>query len=506
MNSELLMKLARFLKIPDLVRKILAVVVALVIGLMPCFFFTGQQAADRYMLEGDAVFSTAAGAKWTAGFGSVVLTPADITADTYYIAGYYTNNPAQGVLDDMFARAVYLDDNTGRGGVVLCAVDCVGLSRADINAIRKIVIDSGEVPGVKSINIAATHSHSAVDTQGMWGPDFYLTGRNKAFMEALRQKTAQAILAAYRGRRDGSLFIGTAETDGLQTDMRTPVDYSKTLTRIRFAPTDGSRATYMVNYACHPELLGKNTKLVSADFPAYMGREIERLSGGANFIYFNGAIGGMISSSNIMEVYDNPDFDCVQYTKEFGKTLGGIVMGIRNETPVDPLVNIKTQGISVPCDNYMLVLARFLGVLNNDMTKNPGSTSASVFTEVSYMELGSRQAGMFFIPGEIYPELVSGNFLPAAEASLGFDAGYKVLSQMSECDVQLVMGLCNDELGYIIPDNDFYLHEWLPYMNIPKDAFGREHYEETNSTGPGTARVILEAMDALVASAKEAGK
>ena len=214
----------------------------------------------------------------------------------------------------------------------------------------------------------------------------------------------------------------------------------------------------------------------------------------------------MISSSNIMEVYDNPDFDCVKYTKDFGKTLGGIVMGIHNETPVDPLVNIKTQGIAVPCDNYMLVLARFLGVLNNDMAKNPGGTSASVFTEVSYLELGSEQVGMFLIPGEIYPELVSGNFLPAAEASLGFAADYKVLSGLSACDHQFVMGLCNDELGYIIPDNDFYLHEWLPYMNIPKDAFGREHYEETNSTGPGTARVILEAMDALVASAKGAGK
>jgi len=502
MNSELLLKLARFLQIPNLVRKILAVVVALVIGVMPCFFFTGKQAADKYMLEGDAVFAETAGPKWTAGFGSAVLTPEDITADTYYIAGYYTNNPAQGVLDDMAARAVYLDDNTGRGGVVLCAVDCVGISRADINAIRKIVIESGEIPGLKSINVAATHSHSAIDTQGIWGKAFYSTGRNKAFMQALRQKTAQAILAAYRDRRDGSLYIGTAETEGLQTDLRTPVEYSKTLTRIRFAPADGSPATYLVNFACHPELLGKNTKQVSADFPAYMGREIERQTGGAHFVYFNGAIGGMISASNIMEVYDNPDFDCVQYTMDFGKTLGELVMGIDNETPVAPLVNIKTRGVTVPCDNFMLVLARFLGVLNNDMAKNPGETSASVFTEVSYMELGVKQVGMFFIPGELYPELVSGRFLPAAEASLGFDADYKVLSQMSDCRHQFVMGLCNDELGYIIPDNDFYLHEWLPYMNIPKDAFGREHYEETNSTGPGTARAILEAMDGLISSVR----
>lgn len=500
--NETLLKILRLFKMPNLVRKILSVVVALVIGLAPYFLFTTEGPANKYMLQGDETFRTKIGSGWTVGFGSTVLTPEDISADTYFIAGYYTNNHATGVLDDMYARAVYLDDNTGRGGVVLCAIDCVGISRADINEIRKIVINSGALPGVKSINIASTHSHSAIDTQGIWGADFYSTGRNKEFMKSLRQKTAEVIIAAYNNRRIGNLFVGTKETDDMQIDLRTPIEYSNTLTRIRFAPTDGSKATYMINYACHPELLGKNTKQVSADFPAYMGQEISRQTGGANFVYFNGAIGGMISSSNIMEVYENPNFDCVQYTKDFGKTMGEVVMSVDNEQPISPLVNIISQGIKVPCENYMLVLGRLHGMLNNDMTKRPSGISASVYSEVGYLELGNQQVGMFLIPGELYPELETGAFLPAAESSLGFNADYKVLSQMSECDNQFVLGLCNDELGYIIPDNDFYLHEWLPFMNIPKDSFGREHYEETNSTGPAAARVILESMNSLITSAK----
>lgn len=500
--NDTLLTVARLFKIPNLVRKILSIVVAIVIFVMPSFFFTNEQAANKYMLPGDGTFSSTSGRIWTVGFDNSILTPDDVTADTYYLAGYFSDNPATGVLDDMFARAVYLDDNTGRGGVVLCAVDCIGLSRADINEIRKIVIESGKTPGVKSINIAATHSHSAVDTQGLWGKDFYLTGRNSAFMESLRQKTASAIISAYNARQEGALYIGTHETENMQLDIRTPIDYSKTLTRIRFAPSDGSKDTYLVNYACHPELLGKLTKQVSADFPAYMGQEIERQTGGANFIFFNGAIGGMISSSNIMEVYENRDYDCVKYTMDFGKEIGEIVMGIDNETVVRPLINIKSQGITVPCDNFMLILARFLGVLNNDTLRESPRTSASIFSEVSYLELGIRQAGLFLIPGELYPELVTGNFLPAEDSALGFAASYKVLSQMSNCEHQFVMGLCNDELGYIIPDNDYMLHEWLPFLNIPKDAFGRQHYEETNSTGPATARVILEAMDSLIMSVK----
>jgi len=451
---------------------------------------------------GDKTFSQTSGTNWTVGFASTVLTPADITADTYFIAGYYTNNPATGVLDDMYARAVYLDDNTGRGGVILCAIDSIGLSRNDINAIRKIVIESGIIPNLKSINIAATHSHSAIDTQGIWGADFYSTGRNKEFMKSLRDKTAQAIIAAYNNRRTGNLFVGTKETEDMQIDLRIPIEYSNTLTRIRFSPTDGSKDTYMVHYTCHPEMLGKNTKQVSADFPAYMGQEIARQTGGADFIFFNGAIGGMISGSRIMEVYEDTAFDCVRYTKDFGKTIGEVVMSVNNEQTVRPLLNIATRSIKVPCNNYMLVLGRLLGVLNNDMTKRPSGIRASIFSEVGYLELGNQQVGMFLIPGELYSELETGAFLPASESSLCFDADYKVLSQMSECDNEFVLGLCNDELGYIIPDNDFYLHEWLPYMNIPRDQFNREHYEETNSTGPATARIILEAMDSLVSSVK----
>jgi hypothetical protein len=44
----------------------------------------------------------------------------------------------------------------------------------------------------------------------------------------------------------------------------------------------------------------------------------------------------------------------------------------------------------------------------------------------------------------------------------------------------------------------------MPYINSGKDRFGRGHYEETNSTGPHTARTILEGMQVLIDSVKEA--
>ena len=118
------------------------------------------------------------------------------------------------------------------------------------------------------------------------------------------------------------------------------------------------------------------------------------------------------------------------------------------------------------------------------------------------MELGNRQIGVYMIPGELSPELESGNFLSAEESANGTEADYKPFSEMSRCEQNFVIGLCNDEIGYIIPENDFLLHEWLPYFNNTDDKNGRRHYEETNSLGPGAAGAILEAMDKLINTVK----
>ncbi|MBQ9849960.1 MAG: hypothetical protein IJO36_04585 [Clostridia bacterium] len=487
----------RFLKLPELVRGIISGLLSLIILYVPASTYTTVEETSEYMLTGDKAFSYT-GEKWTVGFSKEVLTPDDITEGTYYIAGYNPDNPAQSVLDDMHAKAVYLDDNSGRGGVAICAIDCVGISRKDINDIRKIVIESGKIPNLKSINICATHTHSAIDTQGLWGKNFLSDGKNEEFMNRLKELTAKAIIDAYNARKDGSLYFGTAESEGLLTDTRTPVDYDATITRIRFQPADGTDDTYIVNFACHAECLGARTTVVSADFPAYMEKEMVEQTGVANVVFINGAIGGLITCEKLDDVLRNFELG-LEYVKEFGRDTGKAVMSINNEIALEPALNIKTEAVEIPCNNTALILVRFLGVLNNDISKDK-NRNISIISEVSYMELGNKQIGVYMIPGELSPELESGNFLSADESANGTHVDYRSLSEMSRCKHNFVLGLCNDELGYIIPENDFYLHEWLPYFNNAVDESGRKHYEETNSLGPKAAGKILDAMDKLISS------
>lgn len=484
-----------------LTRKSIEALSKVIISAMPRSYFITPEIADKAMLRGDESFSRNAGEYFTCGFAKEIVTPIDADSGKYFIAGYDSNNPAKGVLDDMFARAVYIDDNTGRGGVIICCVDAVGISRHDVNDIRHMVIESGKVKNIKSISVCATHSHSAVDTQGLWGEKFYKSGKNQEYIAFLKERTSQAIISAYENRTDGKLFYSVTATEEIQYDHRKPDCFDNNLTKIRFEAFDGSGNIQIINFASHAELLGSKTTEISADFPCYMIREIEAHNKNTEVLFLNGAIGGMISAKEIRKVYRN-EIDCVAYTKQYGKMLGEIANESTQEEEIVPLINIKSVPLKLTASNFVLIIARLLKVFNNDILRSKKRSVALISSETGYMELGKEQIGMFLIPGELFPELWNGGFHSAEESATGKDAEYTVLCDMTPCKHNFVIGLCNDELGYIIPDNDFIVNEKLPYINSADDRFNRNHYEETNSTGPETARAILTAIEEIIKSVK----
>ena len=101
------------------------------------------------------------------------------------------------------------------------------------------------------------------------------------------------------------------------------------------------------------------------------------------------------------------------------------------------------------------------------------------------------------MPGELYSEIAMGGYLDKSNSSTGTEMQGKTLFEMMPDGKKLIFGLCNDELGYIIPENDFFVHPKLPYIKNGVDKFGREHYEETNSIGCYAARTILDTSEMI---------
>jgi hypothetical protein len=422
------------------------------------------------------------GIVWTAGYGQAELIPPDMENSTYWIAGYAVDKAITGVLDYQMAKALWLDDNSGRGGMVIAVVDCIGLPRADVEIIRGLLESFMKETGCRSINVISTHCHAGADTLGLWGP-IGVSGRSPEFLRVVRDGVVSAIREAYSSRQDGRLLYGTVVTDGIQRDSRPPEVFDSTLHSIRFEPYDGGKGIRIVNYAAHPEALGSRNTMISADFPAYMASRIKQVSGD-DAIYIPGAIGGLIATRR-MTGDDGEELPELESTILTGQRLADYALGITNEKELPPGIDVYNKEVVLPVDNKVYVISTFLGVMEPKTLPRGGRHHLSLVTEVGLLKLGG--LAIFLVPGELFPELAYGGA-----------AGGAGVNPLPLTDIAgegfLIFGLCNDEIGYIVPPGDFILHESYPYLQRGVDATGRSHYEETNSVGPLTAPLLIKAL------------
>jgi len=152
----------------------------------------------------------------------------------------------------------------------------------------------------------------------------------------------------------------------------------------------------------------------------------------------------------------------------------------------------------VPLDNTAFLMYKFLGILGTKAVRAQSSTGYGVETELSVLKLGNLTVAL--IPGEIFPELVYGGEFGNANPDGVNPRTLKEIADEFGVETLLVIGLANDEIGYIVPPSDFLLNEEAPYLERIRDAKGEDHYEETNSVGPECARLVARAFyDALEA-------
>lgn len=433
--------------------------------------------------------------KWIAGFAKSVLTPADWQTKRYNLAGFGRGIRAQAVLDDIFVRSVYLEDPLSGRWTVLAAVDCIGICNKEVNEIRDAVRSAVTVNKNGSVHILSTHVHASPDTQGLWGKGLR-GGRNEEYMKRLKIKAADCVAESIKNAKKGCLYFGKVLTENMIADNRLPFVHDDYLVRFRFEPDDGSNSLYILNIGCHPELLGDKNNKISADWPAYCGRAIKSAAG-AEFIFINGAAGA-ITCEGLGDVYDGK-LDGEAAAKAFGNQMASFALSVEHEQPVRPYLKCVSVERILPVENKAFALASKLKFIKNDVIHVDAlDYKKAVKTEVSYLLLGDVK--ILLVPGEVFPELLLGGFLEPGESASGKAYDHPPLFELLGDGEKLVFGLADDQIGYIIPDNDFYLSPKLPYAfwAIPKDSHGRPHYEETTCSGPYAAEMLREAVAQLI--------
>ncbi len=441
------------------------------------------------------------GDSFVCGFSRDVILPEDIETKKYYIAGYGENNPARGVLDPQYIHAMWLDDCTDRGGILLISADCVGILGQDVQKLRNRLVDFCNKTGCRKIDVMCTHNHAGIDTMGIWGR-LPFSGKNPDFMELIFEKAEKIAFEAYENRSKGDLYLGTIQVPDMQEDIRTPVVYSETLTRFRFVPENGNEI-WLLNFASHSESLQGCNHLVSADFPCYL-RERIRDKTGADVLYTVGAIGGMISMNVDNEKQLRKEHRLNESTRKIGFKLADYAMAITEEKKLEPIINFASKDFVVEVDNTVLALACLVGLLDGKRYPDRSSEKNWILkTEVSYYEIGTKK--LLLLPCELFPELAFGGALDsdASATGKGAEVNPPLLCDITGDKEILIFGLANDEIGYVLPPNDFILNEKSPYLENGRDKFDRRHYEETNSVGPKTAAAIASAVSDLMELVKE---
>ena len=449
--------------------------VGIINAVIPSVKFT---AADSYTAENfyegtkEFIDKAADGAKWSLGYGSASLQTGNELDGKHYVGGSLSlNKAATAVYDDQRVRAVCLDD--GRGAVVFAVLDAFGLPLPDVREIRARLADFAKENNIISINISVLHQHSCVDTLGMnghilemlaknpitniinslTGSDKKLVnGQNKEFMENLFTVTATAIREACADMKTGSIYYSEIDASDYIYDKREPMVYDTDIHRFRFVPDEeGAKETWLCNAAIHCVGNGAAGTDVTGDYPYYMEKVINEA--GANFMLIQGAELAITSDNDpIIEEYG--DMDRLERLKYFGKELGELVVNSEaEETLVEPLLNIRFMEYRVPVTNQILIFAAKMGLVTNKALKT--DKGLEVVTEIGYMEIGDK-LGVAIIPGELESAIAYGGALDSSNSYRGESWDYPSMQDIAGKDRDLlVFGLTNDQIGYILTDNDY---------------------------------------------------
>jgi hypothetical protein len=245
-----------------------------------------------------------------AGAAAVVITP-PIGAP---MAGYYNERLAEGTHDDLFAKALVIEEDGTNAALVVC--DLISLPRRVIEEARELITRNTGIKGDR-VMISATHTHTGPILRDASPRSASLGGDREIAVEYARSlpaKIAEAVgkaeakLALSRVlagigteeamshnrryfMRDGSVGWNPGKLNSNIVEAAGPIDPDVGVLHFESPDRKIAQASY-VNFAMHPDTVGGLR--YSADYPFTLARLLSDFKGSNMVtIFANGACGNI---------------------------------------------------------------------------------------------------------------------------------------------------------------------------------------------------------------------
>ena len=411
------------------------------------------------------------------GFSSVCINPETEVELSGY--GFFLQRKATGVLDDIFARALYL--RQAEMSVLLIGCDLLGLSAYIVNHAKKALSEALALPQ-EQIIFSSIHTHTApaaAQTIGCgeisWDYTVFLTDK---LIEA--GKAAAAALHPVVSVRFGQSEIEepVGYNRAYPEDVPSPMDPNVYVVRFDL---ENEKPYLMVNYGCHPVVLGLRSEIT----PDYPGEVVAELSArGYHSIFLNGCCGDI-----------NPVINRIKWgsgTKEtarqYALTLSNAVEKALADSKEIDFSSLKTAAFTFTLESQELDWPAIEALAEKSFGKPDPATPLWEVMNV-WMELMKRKVMTQEKP---YEELVEvqafriGKFVfIAAQGELFTQIGADVRKALSDSFV-IFNENANAAIRYVADDRDIELNQYagglnsnLVYAQFPLKKGALEHFSRS---------------------------
>lgn len=322
--------------------------------------------AVAFALIAAVMAPTARGEGLRVGAAAVVITPPPGTP----LAGYYSERAAEGVHDDLFAKAIVLESD-GRSAA-LVGLDLISTTRDLVAAARRLIDEQTGVPG-PAVMISATHSHTGPVLAGRGRREQAMGGGSplaRRYMDDLPGRIAEAVRLAESRLAPASVEFGRGHEASIAFNRRFhmtdgtvgwnpgklnpriikpagPIDPD--VPYVFFATTERKPIAAYVNYAVHLDNVGGPE--ISADMPYTLSRLLGEFHGPELVTLFTAGCCGDINHVDVS--CDDPQKGHANAARMGVVLAGEVLSGWLRMEPLEPgPLRVLSETVELPPAPY----------------------------------------------------------------------------------------------------------------------------------------------------------